>query len=307
MKKRLFIGGSSEELGTAKIVKAMLDADFDVTIWNDTIWEKEVFKLNHNFLSDLLKAPLKFDFGILIGTPDDATNKRGKEVLTARDNILFELGLFMGRMGIENCAFLVNDTVDIPTDFGGIYLSKFNTSTLADVVTRIKTAFIKGENDRVNFFPSTTLAHAYFENFVKSICQEFYDSNSFSVDDVTYTDCKFRIIIPNVLSEDLNQQFQKIKNGIGVVEKLVTSPNRSRTYSIDVKGLSSGKLEILDFPTTLTGINYAIRELLPDEYRTNGDDYRAILHRELDRFILTLNKLITRYDYGDFVSVEKMS
>jgi predicted nucleotide-binding protein len=37
MKKRVFIGGSSEELGIAEIVKTILEKDFDVTIWNDTL------------------------------------------------------------------------------------------------------------------------------------------------------------------------------------------------------------------------------------------------------------------------------
>ena len=305
MKKRLFIGGSSEELATAKLVKGLLENDFDVTIWNDTIWEKEVFKINNNFLNDLLKAPLKFDFGILIGTTDDETIKRGKGVLSARDNILFELGLFIGRMGIENCAFLVDEKVEIPSDFGGIYLSKFNSSNLLETVSRIKIMFLKSENDRVNFFPSATLAFGYFENFVKPLCDDYFADSSFSVDDKQYSNSKFRILIPNKLSEDINQQYQKIKNGVGVTEKIVKSKSRSRTYSIDTKSFETGNLEILDFPTTLTGINYAIRELLPEEYKTNGDEYKMILNRELDRFITTLNKFIDRYDYNDFIKIEK--
>lgn len=70
-KKKLFIESSSEELKIAEIVKNYLNDDFDTTIWNENIWDTSVFKLNQNFLSDLLNASLQFDFGILIGTADD--------------------------------------------------------------------------------------------------------------------------------------------------------------------------------------------------------------------------------------------
>mgnify|MGYP000915793246 FL=1 len=74
MKKKIFIGSSSEELRIAEEVKRILEQDdeFEVTIWNDnSIWDDSVFKLNHNFLTDLLNASLSSDFGILIGTCDD--------------------------------------------------------------------------------------------------------------------------------------------------------------------------------------------------------------------------------------------
>lgn len=305
MKQRIFIGGSSEELGTAKIVKALLENDFDVTIWNDSIWDKEVFKINNNFLHDLLKAPLKFDFGILIGTPDDKVEKRGVNLLTARDNILFELGLFIGKIGMDKCAYLVADEVDIPSDLGGIFLTKFNKNNLVDIVSRIKKLFLGSDSTRINFFPSSTLAYGYFENFVKPLCEVYFKENNFIVDDVKYNNCNFNIIIPNKLSESINIQYQQIKNDMGVKEKKVESAGRSRNYNVDVKHLENGRLEILDFPTTLTGINYAIKELLPDEYRTNGDEYKTILNRELDKFVSTLQSLIDRNTFNSFVSIQK--
>ena len=70
-KKRIFIGSSSEELSLAESAKKILEPEFEVTIWNDTVWETAVFKINNNFLHDLLKATLQYDFGILLGTPDD--------------------------------------------------------------------------------------------------------------------------------------------------------------------------------------------------------------------------------------------
>ena len=161
MKQRIFIGSSSEELGTANIVKGLLEHDFEVVIWNENMWDKSVFKLNNNFLHDLLKAPLKFDFGILIGTPDDKVESRGKELLQARDNIMFELGLFIGRLGIDKCAYLVEKSVKDMSDLNGIFLSKFDSTNLAEKVVEIKEFFLLSSSNKFNFFPSNTLAYGY--------------------------------------------------------------------------------------------------------------------------------------------------
>ena len=108
IKRKLFIGSSTEELALAEKARDLLQSDFDVTIWNEKVWDTTVFKINQNFLSDLLKASLQFDFGILIGTNDDKVMFRGKEVMQPRDNVLFELGLFTGRLGTSKCAFLID-------------------------------------------------------------------------------------------------------------------------------------------------------------------------------------------------------
>lgn len=303
MKKRLFIGCSSEELGKAKIVKGLLEQEFEVVIWKDNMWDRSVFKLNSNFLHDLLKAPLKFDFGILIGTPDDKVESRGVELMQARDNILFELGLFIGRLGIDKCAYLVEKSVKEMSDLNGIFLSKFDDSNLAEKVKEIKAFFLQTTSSKFNFFPSNTLAYGYFENFVKSICSEYSKEGKFVVDGNEFKDCRFNIIIPNELDEDINLQFERLKREKGVKTAQLDYLGRPRPFFVDAKSYDNGTLEILDYPTTLTGINYAIRELLPEEYKSYGDEYKSILSRELDRFSETLENLIIRNGFKDFVEI----
>lgn len=303
MKKRLFIGSSSEELETAKTVQKLLENDFEVVIWNENLWDKSVFKLNNNFLHDLLKAPLKFDFGILIGSPDDKVEVRGKEYLQARDNILFELGLFIGRLGIQRCAFLVHEDVKELSDLSGIFISKFNYKNLNNKVDEIKRAFLSVEPDTFNFFPSNTLAFGYFENFIKAICSKIVRDGNIEIDGKKYPDCSFEIIIPNKIDDDINLQFDNIKNKIGVKETVISCSGRDRKFQVNVEKLNSGEIKILDFPTTLTGINYAIRELLSEEYKINGVEYQNILNRELDKFVHTLENLIRRNSFESFVKI----
>jgi hypothetical protein len=303
MKKRIFIGSSSEELETAKIVQKLLENDFDVVIWNENLWDKSIFKLNNNFLHDLLKAPLKFDFGILIGSPDDKVEVRGKEYLQARDNILFELGLFIGRLGIQRCSFLVHEDVKELSDLSGIFISKFNYKNLNNKVDEIKRAFLMVEPDTFNFFPSNTLAFGYFENFIKAICSKIVRDGNLEIDGVKYNNCNFEIIIPSKIDDDINLQFDGIKNKIGVKEAVINCSGRDRKFQVNIEKLNSGQIKILDFPTTLTGINYAIKELLPDEYKKNGNEYKNILNREIDKFVHTLENLIIRNSFENFVKV----
>jgi hypothetical protein len=303
MKKRVFIGSSSEEIEIAKKVKRLLKNDFEVVIWNDNLWDRSVFKLNNNFLNDLLKAPLKFDFGILIGTPDDKAVVRKKVHLQARDNILFELGLFIGRLGLQRTCFLVDDKVKKMSDLEGIFLSRFNSENLEEKIEEIRDHFLMANLDDFNFFPSNTLAFGYFENFVKAICSKIVREGNLDVDGKKYSNCTFEIIIPDKIDNDINLQFDGIKNKVGVKETVVICSGRDRKFHVNIEKLNNGEIKILDFPTTLTGINYAIRELLPDEYKKNDVEYKNILNRELDKFAHTLNDLIKRNSFDEFVKI----
>lgn len=303
MKKKIFIGSSSEELKIAKEVQRLLKKDFDIVIWDDNLWDKSVFKLNRNFLNDLLKAPLKFDFGILIGTPDDKAIVRGTEYLQARDNILFELGLFIGRLGLERTCFLVDDRVKKMSDLDGIFFSRFNSGNLESKVDEIRDYFLLTEPDDINFFPSNTLAFGYFENFIKTICSQIIREGKLNIEGTDYENCNVEIIIPNKINDDINLQFDGIKNKIGVKEKVINCSGRDRKFQVHIEKLNSGEIKILDFPTTLTGINYAIKELLPEEFKKNGEEYKSILNRELDKFVHTLQNLINRNSFDSIVKI----
>jgi len=303
MKKRIFIGSSSEEKAIAQKVMKLLKKDFDVVIWDDNLWDRSVFKLNSNFLHDLMKAPLKFDFGILIGTPDDKVVVRKKTYLQARDNILFELGLFIGRLGLQRTCFLVDENVKKVSDLDGIFFSRYNDKNIEEKVKEIKQFFLQTEPDDFNFFPSNTLAFGYFENFVKAICSKIIADGKLEVDGIIYSKCSFDIIVPHKIDDDINLQFEVIKRDIGVKEAFVKCAGRDRKFHVNVEKLDSGEIKIHDFPTTLTGINYAIKELLPDEYKKNGKEYQNILQRELNKFVHTLENLIERNSLDPFVKI----
>jgi hypothetical protein len=307
IRKKIFIGSSSEELKLAEAAKLILERDFDVTIWNERVWDTAVFKLNQNFLADLLKASLQFDYGILIGTPDDKVEYRGKEVLQPRDNVLFELGLFTGRMGTSKCAFLIDKDVKIPSDFSGLTLAIYNHGDLNDFqkgVIQINDAFKNSDEDEVNFFPSATLAAVYFENLVRPICRYVIETNGFESNGTHYKKCKLNIVVPEKINEDVNLQFEQIKSSISTETVTFKYAGRPRSISIDTR-TSSDVLEFIDFPTIITGINYSIANLLPGDFNKASKDYDAILDRELRRFITTLKRLLIKNGFDEMVDVKR--
>lgn len=307
IKKKLFIGSSTEELGLAQVAKSILEKDFDVTIWNEKVWDTAVFKINQNFLSDLLKASLQFDFGILLGTNDDKVIFRGKEVMQPRDNVLFELGLFTGRLGTSKCAFLIDKEVKLLSDFNGLSLAYFDKSqmdTFTSAVNDIRSLFLSSSDDEINFFPSATLASVYFENLIIPICRFIIENNGFTSKEIHYKKCKINVIIPDRINEDVNLQFEKLKSSISTENVSFKYAGRPRHISIDTQ-IKNDTLEFIDFPTIITGINHAISNLLPNDFNKLSPDYNSILERELRRFITTLKKLLIRNGFDEMVFVKR--
>ncbi len=94
-KIRVFIISSTEALSIARAVQnAFKHDDFTVVIWTDG-----VFRAGFYFLESLEAQVDESDFAIAIAHGDDMTQTRGNEWPAPRDNVIFELGLFMGRLG----------------------------------------------------------------------------------------------------------------------------------------------------------------------------------------------------------------
>jgi CRP/FNR family transcriptional regulator, cyclic AMP receptor protein len=80
-------------LDVAREVQAQLEHDVFSTVWNEG-----VFFAGGYSLEALEKAVSEADFAIAIAQADDLVETRGNEFPTLRDNVLFELGLFMGKL-----------------------------------------------------------------------------------------------------------------------------------------------------------------------------------------------------------------
>lgn len=307
-KKRIFIGSSSEELELANAAKSILERDFEVTIWNDSVWDSSVFKINNNFLNDLLRASLQFDFGLLIGSTDDLVEYRGDIVLQPRDNVLFELGLFIGRLGLSKCAFVIDKELKVLSDISGITLARYEKNdvpSFVNAISQVIELFRNQIDSDINFFPSSTLASGYFENLLLPTCKYIIEKDGFEYGGTKYNDCKIKVIIPQRLDSDVNLQFAQLKRGFQTQNVSFEYAGRPRNISLDTE-IKDDKLIFVDFPTTLSGINYAISNLLPNDFNSMSSDYDAIINREIERFIYTLKQLALRNGIDSLIQIERI-
>jgi CRP/FNR family cyclic AMP-dependent transcriptional regulator len=119
----VFIGSSSE---SRPIVEAMqFELAHDPFIVR--AWTSGVFEASHFPIDDLKTQLDESDFAVLVIGPDDRVTSRRKRFMAPRDNVIFELGLFMGALGRER-TFIVQESgrdLKIPSDLLGLGTIRF--------------------------------------------------------------------------------------------------------------------------------------------------------------------------------------
>lgn len=117
-KIRVFIISSAESLEIARVVQDAFAYDDFLTV----VWTDGVFRATNYTLESLEDEVDISDFAIAIAHSDDETHSHGKDWPSPRDNVIFELGLFMGRLG-RNRAILMEprgEGIKLPSDLAGV-------------------------------------------------------------------------------------------------------------------------------------------------------------------------------------------
>lgn len=132
---RLFIICSVESLPIARAVQNAFEHDpFHVVIWTDG-----VFKVASYSLQSLEDEVDRSDFAIAIAHADDLTKVRGADWPTPRDNVIFELGLFMGRLGRARAILMEprEEKVKLPSDLAGITTIPYHFERIEDAAASL--------------------------------------------------------------------------------------------------------------------------------------------------------------------------
>lgn len=76
----------------------------------------------HDLLGKLLNSAENAGFAVVLLTPDDIGRSKSDDIESsrARQNVIFELGMFIGILERARVAALKFDGVEIPTDFAGV-------------------------------------------------------------------------------------------------------------------------------------------------------------------------------------------
>ncbi|GMM88545.1 TIR domain-containing protein [Vibrio fortis] len=150
-KPRLFIGSSSESYDIASACNACLDRKVEVTIWD------KIFNSGGDTLTSLTKKSKNVDFALFIFRPEDLTVMRDNPKPTVRDNVIFELGLFIGALGKDRCFILKprDEKLHMPTDLLGVNVNDYDPNRsdddLESAVNAACTRFLKQINELGSF------------------------------------------------------------------------------------------------------------------------------------------------------------
>jgi len=334
-KPRVFIACAGEATDTAIKIKQLLGESVEANVWNEyMVLPKEgQMRLQGEVMANLYKAAQYYDFVIvLIGGHDFVV--RGGAVerpvegsapatgrkLAPRDNVLFEMGLFMVALGNRRTLVLLEpgfdpSAVGLPTDLAGhtfgcplVPLATDEAELASQVADTARTILATDESAGLSLLPSTGLAIGYFKNFVLPVCEYLLgetfkvDDEEFTASDTAYT---FEIVMPHdLLGAGFAQRAQFFRmNKDQLKERRVKFPD-GRSYAFFVRpGGDPGCLHLIDYPTPLASSAEAVRMIIDDElkslvdinYQQAGVNPAQMLEtKEVFNFELTLFNLLRR-------------
>ena len=144
----LFVGCSTESLSVAQAIQSALEHDpIVVKVWTDGIFEASRFPIE-----SLERELPGVDFAALVLSPDDKVISRDSTTDAPRDNIVFELGFFMGALGRSRTFLVCPDGVNIkiPTDLEGLTTIRYKpdpqgglSSAIAPACDQLRTLILK--------------------------------------------------------------------------------------------------------------------------------------------------------------------
>jgi hypothetical protein len=315
IKPSIFIGSSSEFTYIANELKALLEATLNVsvTVWDDPLG---VFRLGRNITESILTAPHFFDYSMLILGPDDTVTSRGSKAKAPRDNVIFELGFFLGSQGRTRAFAVVleragqvgkkSSRIKIPSDLAGEQFLKVALSgrgkpskpDIRKVVSRIGQSLENQKNlSYITPLPSTVLAVTYYRNFLHPMCDKLSQSRSV----ITGSGKKMAlgkegfnvtVAIPRTLDKASRSGQQEYKEMNTLDIFTVETETRPFPFFVALKK-KSRMIEFVDVPTTLRGCSEAIRLLMPVSGATGKTaEQELVEQREVENFAETLQHII---------------
>jgi hypothetical protein len=128
LKPRVFIGSSVQAIRIAEFAQRDL-----VNYCQPEVWTNDKFHSQDTPIESLFRMLNEFQFALFVALPEDRTSKGGTEYHTVRDNVLFEMGLFLGRLG-RGRVFLITPSgsgdakLHLPSDLTGIRPCHYDAS-----------------------------------------------------------------------------------------------------------------------------------------------------------------------------------
>lgn len=301
----IFIASTSEALAVARSVKANFDQEADVDIWTENI-----FTINKNYLSVLLNRASFYDYAIILLTPDDAANIRGVDYNVPRDNLLFEFGLFLGRIGPNRAFVIAEESIKILSDFEGISIAKYRTRDNLDAAVGHACELIRREiavTEKIYNFsllPSTSLAIGYYKNFLEKVADAFKVVDKYEIFEKDEKGKKrnlqkrkvktrfpsITVLLPKKLSDLTTTNFRMKTANL----KQITVDTTFRPFPFYIEGdlTDENNVNFFDIPTTLLSSLETINRIFDQDFLVRNNNFERIERREISNFEKTIRILV---------------
>ncbi len=317
MQPQIILFSSSGSYAVAEGLYANLKDRHAVTLWKQFFGENSTTPLWTFF-----KKLFHYDYAILVLANDSIiydTVKQGQQAWIPKDNVIFELGATMARLGPQKTVLLVPNEpeVHLPGYFDDVRPLLFtytNQETFSDEEkVRATAAAADGISeilDKVSYetfhseLPAQGLAHAYLNNFFlpvrnSGIVQEL-SINSNPVPWTPDAGIIFTIIIPGEIMgrQKANGYFEQLAGCYKTSFK--TSDGRDIGVYALPRQKETDPLHILDIPTTLLTAENIIerielfwREKDKEKVLNTDNEFMTLLReREILNFQRTLSNMI---------------
>lgn len=302
----IFIASSGKSKPIADAVKLNFDKEAEVDIWTENI-----FKLNEGFLETLMNRASYYDFFIAVFAADDVAKINNKKTNITRDNVIFEFGLFLGRIGLDRTFFVLEDGVKLFSDWNGISTTMFVrganlTAALGASCARIREKMEIAERlFTYTILPSTALAIGYYNNFLKPVLNALDNQKTLEI--ILERDRSGKVI--KKIEYELKKPYPSIeirvpknlatlqrevinKKTSGYKQILINAVSRPYPFYVNGKFDQKTKINLFDIPTTLYASYLTIKEFFKPSFLAAENNEQKLIDKEIKNFEKTLSNLI---------------
>jgi hypothetical protein len=309
----VFIGSSSASLPLAHRIQEKLEIGNTIAA---TVWDKGIFALGGNVLDDLLRYVSSFDFAILILSTDDLTSSKGRRMASPRDNVIFELGLFMGVRGRRRAFTIIIPTttgrLKLPSDLDGNISLRLNPEKIGD--DTYLTEQINWVRDLIqrrsraaalSLLPSAGLAFGYFHNFLVPVCSHLGNIKQVEIGgshiEIDKTDFNLIVIIAPTLANAAITGRDRYVREAGLLPYSFRKEPREYGFFV-YPPRRDEPIRFADYPTTLRSSLDVIRLALhAEELGGEFADIQTLMEQqEIANFTKALRYLLKDPDAAGF-------
>lgn len=229
-----------EKLGIAEFIQSNLEH-----VSYPEIWSQNIFELSSTTIESLFEFLNKIDFAIFILSPEDIVEIRSKKAPAVRDNVIFELGLFMGKLGRDRVFYIIprNEKIHLPTDLLGITPGTYDpehpnpSAALGPFCTQIKHQIMK------IYRPKFPISNHIGENILHESLIELKSEIDYSLETTTPSKFYLKIIIINEsVNPNENIWYMSLGKNDGWIHE--TYNRESNTQIFRISGGKNGKMQI---------------------------------------------------------------